>query len=90
MVFGDGTFRSRAASLLRPSTLSTSQALDASRENGAPEPPLNEKRSQDTGQTECEQTYTASLGNKTYHSSGPNAVAQNRDAQRIVRTIPGE
>ncbi len=90
MVFGDGTFRSRAASLLRPSTLLNNQALDANRESGTPDTPLNEERSQHTEQTEFEQAQTTSLGGKTYHSSGPNAVGHNRDAQRSVRAIPGQ
>ncbi len=90
MVFRDGTIRSRVASLLRPSTPSANGILDAGREKGNSEPPLNEERSQDTGQTEFKQTQTTSSGGKMYDSSGPNAVAHNRDAQRIVRTIPGK
>lgn len=85
MVFGNGTFRSRAASLLRPSS-----ASDAAKEKGASEAPLNEKRSQDTAQTELDQTQTTSSGQKIYHSSGQNAVLHDRDAQRVVRTIPSE
>lgn len=77
--------------MLRPGTPSTKkppgQGLHP--EKGSPtKPTLNEKRSQDTGQTNLETTQTSSSGSKTYNSSGQNAAAHNRDAQRVVRTVP--
>lgn len=90
MVFGDGAFRSRAASLLRPSTPSANHSFDASRGKGPSEQPLNEKQPQDTERTELEQTQTTPSGNKTHHPSGLHVADHDKDAQRLVRTIPGE
>lgn len=97
MAFGEGSFRSRAASLLRSSTPSTTQSLghgpyqekgSAIASNTPTEPPLNEKTIAEEGQTGLEKSQTLSSNGKTYHSSGSNAVANDRAAQRIVRTIP--
>lgn len=85
MVFGNGTLRPRAASLLRPSS-----ASGAAKEKAASEQPWNEKCSQDTAQTELDQTQTTLSGQKTHHASGQNAVLHDTDAQRVVRTIPSE
>ena len=99
MAFGEGSFRSRAASLLRPSAFSTTPSL-SQRENqekgsgiarNAPaESSLNEKTIVAEGNNGLEQSQTLSWGGKTYHTSGSNAVANDRAAQRIVRTIPSE
>ena len=99
MAFGEGSFRSRAASLLRPSTPSTTQLLGqgANQEkrsgiasNTPTDSPLNEKTIAEEGPNGLEKTQTLSSNGKTYHSSGCNAVADDRAAQRIVRTIPSE
>lgn len=95
MALGDSIFRSRAASLLRPSTPSTSLSIGqgVNHEKGFKtftEPAFNEKQAAETGQNDVENSQTLSSSNKTYHSPGQNAVAHNREAQRIVRTIPGE
>ena len=99
MAFGEGSFRSRAASLLRPSTFSTTQSLSQreNQEKGSgiarttpAESSLNEKTIAAEGESSLEQSQTVSSAGKTYHTSGSNAVANDRAAQRIVRTIPSE
>ncbi len=99
MAFGEGSFRSRAASLLRPSTSSTIRSLGQStnKEKGSgiasntpTESPLNEKTIVEEGNNGLEKSQTLSSSEKMYHSSGSNAVANDRAAQRIVRTIPSQ
>lgn len=97
MVFGESSFRSRAASLLRPSTPSKTQSLGqgANQEKGSgiasntpTESPLNEKPKTEEGQNGLEKSQTLSSNGKTFFSSGDNAVINDEAAQRIVRTIP--
>lgn len=97
MVFGEGSFRSRAASLLHPSTPFTTQSLGqgANQEKGPgiasntpTESPLNEKTVAGERQNGLGEPHALPPSGKTYHSSGINAVANDRAAQRIVRTIP--
>lgn len=99
MVFGESSFRSRAASLLRPSTPSKTQSLGqgANQEKGSgiasntpTESPLNEKPKTEEGQNGLEKSQTLSSNGKTFFSSGDNAVINDEAAQRIVRTIPSE
>lgn len=99
MVFGEGSFRSRAASLLHLSTPFTTQSLGqgANQEKGPgiasntpTESPLNEKTVAGERQNGLGEPHALSPSEKTYHSSGINAVANDRAAQRIVRTIPSE
>ena len=99
MAFGEGSFRSRAASLLRPSIPPTAQSLGqgAKQEkrseiasNTPTEYPLNEKTTDEEEQNGLGQLQTLSSSGKTHHSSGNNAVSNDRAAQRIVRTIPSE
>lgn len=99
MAFGEGSFRSRAASLLRASTPSTihSNGQGANQEkasvvasNTSTEHPLNEKTIVEEGTDDPEKLRTSSSNGTTYHSSGGNAVANDRAAQRIVRTIPSQ
>lgn len=99
MVFGEGSFRSRAASLLRPSIPFTTQSLGqgANQEKGPglasnthTESPLDEKTLAGEGANGQEDPRVLSSSEKTYHSSGINVVANDRAAQRIVRTIPSE
>ena len=58
--------------------------------NTPAEPPLNEKTIAEEGQNGSDKPPALSSNGKTYHSSGGNAVAHDRAAQRIVRTIPSE
>ncbi len=97
MAFGAGSFRSRAASLLRPSTPSTTQTLGqggnlekGSRisSNTPTESPLNEKTKSEEGQSGLDESQTLSSNVKTHHSFGGNVVIDDRAAQRVVRTIP--
>lgn len=97
MVSGESSFRSRAASLLRPSTPSKIQSLGqgANQEKGSgtasntpTESPLNEKPKAEEGQNGLEKSQTLSSNGKTFFSSGDNAVVNDEAAQRIVRTIP--
>lgn len=97
MAFGDGVFRTGAASLLRSSTPSTVQAQGANHEkppsNPLRTPPgssVNEKTPTEAERNNLEESRSPSSRGKTYHSSGPDAVAHNREAQRIVREIPRE
>ena len=97
MAFGDGVFRMRAASLLRSSTPFTIQAQGANHEK-TPNSPLrttprssvNEKTPTEVERTDLEKSRSPSSRGRTYHSSGPDALAHNREAQRIVREIPRE
>ena len=99
MAFGESSFRSRAASLLRFTTSSTTQSLDQGtnqeKESGISsntptESPLKEKAIAQEGRSCLEQSHKIFSSGKVYHSSGSNAVASDRAAQRIVRTIPSE
>jgi len=90
MAFGDGSFRSRAASLLRPATPSHSANQEKASGRGLrthTELPLSERTPTEAGQSD---PGTLSSGGDHYHSSGGNVIAHDKDARRIVRTIPGE
>ena len=80
MAPGDVTFRVRAASLLHPFTSSKSSDQDPEKHNFG-QPALSEKLS--VG----EQTFADSNGHNT---SGDDAAAHDRAAQRIVRSVPGQ
>ena len=84
MAFGEGSFRSRAASLLHPGSPLISRSFGWE-PHASSEPTFDEKGSQN----ETEKDEAVSSGEQTYHSSGRNAVAHNKEAQRVVRTIPG-
>ena len=91
MAFGDGSFRSRAASLLRSSPLSGTNPpgsiiTQEKSTNSLTEPSPDEK----PGQIDPEKKQTISFEGQQYHSSGHNAVAHDSEARRIVRTIPGQ
>ena len=97
MAFGDAAFRTRAASLLRSSTPSTDQTKGATHEKPSGSPlrtppgsPLNEQAPTEADRNNLEDLGSLSSGGRTYHSSGPDAVAHNREAQRTVREIPRE
>lgn len=95
MALGDGIFRSRAASLLRASTplASHPSAPDAIKEKGSKtsvEPPLTAEEKQDTRHGEPESAQSTLSTGRPYQSSGQDAVAHDREAQRVVRTIPGK
>ena len=76
MARGDGAFRSRAASLLHPFTSSKAPDIDEKQRGG--EAVLDEEKA---GQA---------FDGQHHHSSGPDAEAHDRIAQRFVRTIPGQ
>jgi len=76
MAPGEGTFRARAASLLYPFTSAKTYDHEGRRGNGATT--FNEKGA-----------VTAVEDRLHYHTSGPNAAAHDRAAQRDVRAIPG-
>lgn len=98
MAIGDG-FRTRAASLLRGSVSSAAQS-----HSQAPDPEKSciTPSVQHEEQSTSEKTHTGgwennmkpsrpmSSGEKTLNSTGDNAVAQNKAAQRLVRTLPSE
>lgn len=97
MAFGDGAFRTRAASLLRSSTPSTNQTQGANHEKPSGNPlrtppgsPPNEKAPTEADRNNLEDLGSLSSGGRTYHSSGPDPVAHNTESQRIVREIPRE
>lgn len=99
MAFRDGTFRSRAASLLRPGTPSTSHSLSlgATQEEASgsalktpTKTQFNEKTPIGAEQNPLEKTRSLTSSGHTHYCSDSNAVAHDREAQRIVRTIPGE
>lgn len=84
--------------MLRSATHSTTQSngQGGSHEKGSgiasktsTESPLNEKIIAEEGQNGLENSQTLSSNGRPYHSAGSNAVAIDRVAQRIVRTIPG-
>jgi len=93
MAFGDGSFRSRAASLLRPATPSRGANQEKASGSGIStltERPLSGKTTTTAAQSDPETSHSLSSGEAPYNSSIGNVVAYDRDAQRIVRTIPGE
>ena len=97
MAFGDGAFRTRAASLLRSSTPSTNQTQGANHEKPSGNPlrtppgsPPNEKEPTEADRNNLKDLGSLSSGGRTYHSSGPDAVAHNTESQKIVREIPRE
>ena len=86
-----GSLRARASSILRSplATIHQGQIHNPSiqkRSSSSSKSPrsasLNEK------QNGLERIQTASSGGYTYNSSGGNLFARDRDAQRVVRTIP--
>ena len=86
MAFGEGTFRARAVSLLRPGTPSFLRSFGREAHTPSPtEAAQDEKHSQN----ESEKGQVATSGAQTHYASGDDAVARNREAQRVVRTIPG-
>ena len=97
MASGDGVLKTGASSLLRSSTPSTIQAQGANHKK-PPSSPLrtppsssvNEKTPTEAERDNLEKSRSPSSRDRTYHSSGPDAVAHNREAQRVVREIPRE
>ena len=94
MAPGDNSFRTRAASLLHPI-----QALSGAQGANGPlttlgfktEPTLNEKISIEASQSTLEKVTTQTSGSKTYRPFSENAAAHDdREAQKIVRTVPSE
>ena len=94
MAIGDGSFRSRAASLIPQAHHSIRRSLG--REANTEKAPLSPRSPQSDGPNEendflsdleRSQTHTSSGG--AHHTSGSDAVAHDREAHRIVRTIPG-
>ena len=98
MPLGKGSFRSRAATLLRASTPSALNSIgQGTQEKGSDissyrptGSPLNEKNKVGEGPNDPEKLQTPSSNGGTYRSSGSNAVTNERAAQRIVRTIPSQ
>ena len=84
MAIGNGSFRSRAASLLRPST----PVRISVAEKSLADPALNEKAS-GPGEHEVGRPRSPTTGESGYHFSTGNVISHDRDAQRIVRTVPG-
>lgn len=93
MAIGATSFRSRAASLLRfptPSKGTNHEKAFGNASNTPTESPLKEKAKAEEGQNFLEESQDFFPSGKTYHSSGSNAVASDRAAQKIVKTIPSE
>lgn len=86
MAVGDGGFRTRAASLLRPSLHAPSQTHveEAKSELSPAVELLNEKSPLD----DLDRALTQSSADKTSDLQGDFAAAHDIDANRIVRTIP--
>ncbi|KAL8822423.1 MAG: hypothetical protein Q9191_006843 [Dirinaria sp. TL-2023a] len=78
MAPGEATFRARAASLLHPFTSSKSSDQDPEK-NDLGQPDLSEKLN--VGEL-------TSVDSNGHNTSGDDAVAHDRAAQRIVRSIP--
>ncbi len=77
MAPGEGTLRARAASLLYPFT--------SAKSNG------HEDKRSDGNTTLSEKSAGAVIQDRPqHHTSGPDAVAQDRVARRDVRAIPGQ
>ena len=91
MALGDGSLRTRAASLISASRRNSvgEKKRSGSLRLSRPELPWNEKASTAAGSPGLDKTQSASSGEKGHHTSGGDAVAHDREAQRIVRTIPG-
>ena len=91
MAPGDGSFRSRAASFLPQAQHSIRRSLhrysNAEKPVFSPKPLQTERASEDSTVLEKTQSHISSGG--THHTSGSDAAAHDRDAQRNVRTIPG-
>ena len=93
MAPGDGSFRSRAASLLPNAQHSIRRSLHrnsiAEKLELSPKPQhLDSTGDEETYSPGLEKTQSrGSIGGK-HHTSSGDAVAHDRDAQRIVRTIP--
>ncbi|KAA6409763.1 MAG: hypothetical protein FRX48_06375 [Lasallia pustulata] len=91
-------FRTRAASVLQPSigptgasgptNSSRGRKLSGATDTPDIEPLATEKRQCDIGLGVQNKTPSFSSNDKTVASSGENAAAHDRDAQRAVRTIP--
>jgi len=88
-----GSLRTRAASILHSSHSSNrnpgarkekADSIDESPRTGTP---VNEKDF--LGQSDLEKTQTASSGSRN-HQSPVSAFARDQEAQRVVRTIPGQ
>ena len=93
MAIGATSFRSRAASLIPFPTpfKGTNQEKGSGNASNTPtESPLREKAKAEEGQNFLEESQNFCPSGKTYRFSGGNAVASDRVAQRIVRTIPSE
>ena len=99
MAMGGGSLRTRAASLLHPyvSAPTHSQAQQANLGRSAivptrqhAEPAINEKGDSHNQASNREESRSLSSAGKTVHSSHDDVVAQNKRAQRVVRTIPRE
>ena len=95
MAIGGGSFRTRAASLLHPYVSAPNQPhgqqTNLERSATVPSPhhgelPLNEKE----GGKERVEAGSLSATEKTVNTSPDDIVAQNKKAQRLVRTIPRE
>lgn len=86
MAVGEGGFRTRAASLLRPSLRVPSQLRDeeAKSEPSPTAEPMNEKDLLE----DLDKSLTQSSAEKTSDLRGDLAVADDIDPNRIVRTIP--
>ncbi|KAL6719940.1 hypothetical protein ACLMJK_001861 [Lecanora helva] len=93
MALGDGIFRSRAASLLRASTPSVSHlvAPDTIKEK-APKTPVQsppaQKGKQEPEYNDSEKVQCTSLAGNTAQRPDQDVAVHNREAQRVVRTIP--
>ena len=91
-------FRTRASSVLQPSSGSTGASGQTNPSRGRKlsgatdtpdiEPFATEKRQCDVGLGVQNKAPSFSSNDKTIASSGENAAAHDRDAQRAVRTIP--
>lgn len=86
MAFGNGGFRTRAASLLRSSLRGPSQLLE---EKPKFEPsPIPERMNEKDPLDELDKSLPRSSAEKTNDLEGDLAVAEDIDPNRIVRTIP--
>lgn len=88
MAFGDGSFRSRAASLLRPATPAHSVKQEKASTSGLRTHSEEGRQPAEGIQSDRGQRTSLSSGGDPYHSPSGNVVAHDRDARRVVRTIP--
>lgn len=93
MAIGDGSFRSRAASLIPHAQQSVRRSLR--RGSNAEKPVFSPKAHQADRLNDesaplsgLEPTQTHTSSGDTQHTSGSDAVAHDREARRVVRTIP--